>query len=444
MRNVILPFLTAAAAACHAQAGAGTPPRPDAPAVLAEADRMGASDLWAGFDPRTVPVALFDGERTWLFHHPAPPEAYSAAPDHPGLLVRPGRDSLVRANSSVEMNGVRTATVMPFPAGASLAQRAAVVVHEAFHVFQRTRHPTWIANEGELFTYPVTDVALLAQRRLESEALRRALAARTSAEAACWAGMAMSARRARFAGMSEGAVRYERGSELNEGLASYVQERARGFDAPLLPEVEFPAEAVRQRFYATGPAMGRILDRLDPSWRVRLEAADSLQLDGLLAAASVGTGACAVSPEDRGRIEARAAADAAALAARLAGMRQAFLARAGWRIVLVATGEPLWPRGFDPLNVQVVAAGEVLHGRMVQLGNASGSLEVLGRPALSVAAGAHPLFNGVREVTITGLTAEPVVDTTTGAVRIETEGLRMAFRGAVLARGEGRLEVRLP
>jgi hypothetical protein len=145
---------------------------------------------------------------------------------------------------------------------------------------------------------------------------------------------------------------------------------------------------------------------------------------------------------ERGAIERRARDDVSALQARLAAERRALLERPGWTVVIVAGGSPLWPQGFDPLNVRMVAPGEVLHRRMLRLGNGDGSLEVLDVPALTEAAGAHPLFSGVRRVTLAGLGADPV-EVADGVVRLAAPGVRAEFRGASVVRGDAALEVRL-
>jgi hypothetical protein len=432
------------AAACRGGPVA-TAPAPAAAAVAALVDTVATSGLWPGFDPRTVPLAIYDGQHTWLFRHPSPPDEYVPAPGYAGARVRAGRDTNVWANTNTVLGGVATATLMPGAAGQSVRQRAAVAVHESFHVYQRQHHPRWIANEGELFTYPVADTLLLTLRRLESEALRRAVDARHEEGAACWARTAMAERHERFARMPAGARDYERFNELNEGLASYVQQRVAGFDAEAMPRAEFPAEAVRQRFYASGPALARLLDRLLPAWRERLERSDSTFLDALLDSALVADSgaACALKPEDRLAIARTAATDVAALRARRSEQERAFLAQPGWRIVVLAAAGPLWPQGFDPLNVQPLDGGEVLHTRFVRLGNDAGNIEVLGHATLTAPAGAHPLFNGVRTLTITGLGAEPAVRDSAGAIRLEADGIHAAFRGASVSRSGQVVEVRL-
>ena len=47
-------------------------------------------------------------------------------------------------------------------------------------------------------------------------------------------------------------------------------------------------------------------------------------------------------------------------------------------MMVAVGGEPLWPRGFDPLNLQVLADGSLLHTRFLQFGNRTVRGEVLG------------------------------------------------------------------
>lgn len=401
-------------------------------ALIALADSLSDQDLWPGFDPRSTPVAIFDGTRTLLFRHPAPPQPFTPLADHDSVWVHPGRDSSVSANTSTQLGGVTTATLMPASDSVPALRRAGILIHEAFHAFQRARHPSWTANEADLFTYPVNDGDQLTLRRLESDALRRGLTAGNRDQARCWAQSAMALRHERFSRLPADAVAYERGTELNEGLATYVEWRATDApDSAVMPATDFAPEAIRQRGYRSGVAMARLLDRLSPAWRATLEQRDSLPLDSLLSAVSAShTGApCAVSAAARDSIRQVAQADEAALVRRLDTERRTFLGQPGWRLVIEAAS-PLFPQGFDPLNVRVVAPGEVLHERFIKLGNDAGSIEVIGRPSLSEAAGAHPLFNGIRALTVTGLDAAPSVRNAEGSISVTASGITAEFRNA--------------
>lgn len=426
-------------------------PRPTAAfAVDEEFRRLAARPLWPGFDPARIPLAVFDGERTFLFRHPSPPPEFRPAADRADTSVLAGRHSLVTANSSISLGGARTATLLlDGPQKAPARESAAVAVHEAFHVFQAERHPKWGGNEVDLFTYPMDDAVLLQLSRLETEALRRALAERSNGGAACWAATALERRRTRFATLGKSGALYERGTELKEGLARLVESRARGASSkePVFPANEFAASDVRSRSYAVGHAFGLLLDRFAPGWESKLEAGADETLDALLAGALEARKAsrpCRFSTQ-----ETALALDGAKRSVELArvtraAVRDDFLRRDGWTLVVVAEGEPLAPQGFDPLNVERLAPGEVLHSRWVKLGNFAGSVEVLNARAITEAAGKHPLFEGVRRVTVTGIRAEPKVRETATGIALEAAGVTGEFVGVRTDRRDRTITVHLP
>src|SRR5687768_10204511 len=101
-RAALLTILFAALAV----AGCATPPRgtPRQPGMpnVAPTDRTSAlavdsalavtarAPLWPGFEPLRVPLAIFDGERTYLFRHPSPPSGYAPVAGGRDILVRDG------------------------------------------------------------------------------------------------------------------------------------------------------------------------------------------------------------------------------------------------------------------------------------------------------------------------------------------------------------------
>jgi hypothetical protein len=440
------------ASRAHAPDAAGVyaPDAADVYAVVEEVDRISARGaLWPGFDPRRVPLAIFDGRTTLLLRHPNPPPEFISFSSRQGVYGFAGRHESVTANAPAKLNGVWTATAMlTFDGRRTPREQAALVIHEAFHVFQRERHADWTANELELFVYPFEDADALRLRRLETLALSRAEAARAKDDAGCWAGAALKFRAERFARIPSGSAAYERGTELNEGLASYVESLAAGRTRKtgLAPD-DFAAGEVRQRAYATGRMLALLLDRFVPDWKLKLEGGDKRPLDELLAASlqpAHGAARCEIAQSDLQSAEVRAQKDVAGLNARREALRRDFIARPGWKLELVAAeGSPLFPQGFDPLNVERVGAREVLHTRYLKLGGGAGTIELVGRASLTEGAGAHPLFNGVRRLTVTGLTIEPTVTESGGKTTITAENLKAEFTAAEVTRSGQTLLVRL-
>jgi hypothetical protein len=418
---------------------------------IAHAAGTQGRSFWPGFDPLAIPLALYDGEATWLFRHPKPPPEFG--PGQGGARIADGRPESVRANTGEEIAGVPTATLILTGAavsGQTARDWAAVAVHEAFHVFARKHHPDWSGDEMELFVYPLELREPLTLRREETQALRHALAAGDSVETACWADLAVHLRKDRFALLPKAAAAYERGTERSEGLATYVEGLARGEIRMDLPADDFPVEKVRDRAYAVGRAEAILLDRLDhPAWKERLDSAKAGQpgtLDELLATATagrLGSHPCALSPGERAAAARRAAEDLARLASERQSARAAFLGRPGWSVVVMAGDDPLWPQKFDPLNVLRLGGGEVLHRRWLKLGNADAEFEVLDRESLTVAVGPHPLLQGVRQLTVTGLKEKPEVHERAGWARLEAPGFTAKLKKATVEVSGHELRIKL-
>ena len=80
MRRMVATFLLLVSLAAAQQP-------PSMVEVFREFDRIGAQPLWPGFEPRAIPVEVFDGTNTYLYHHPKPPEGFRALPGAPGVFV---------------------------------------------------------------------------------------------------------------------------------------------------------------------------------------------------------------------------------------------------------------------------------------------------------------------------------------------------------------------
>ena len=421
---------------------AATPPSADvAPRDLAAAVAAAPTGLWPGFDPGLHPLALYDGEHTWLLRHPTPPEGFEPV-DGAGTTWRmEGRHPKLVANTSVDLNGVATATLrLDTSSDRPLDELAALAVHELFHVHQRRAMPGIEADEAHLFDYPVADADLLVLRRLESVCLYRAASAPHPEQGDPWLATALELRRRRFDRMRPEHIRYEQAQELNEGLARYIEDRTSGRAVESrFPEAGWwPPEAVRTRTYTTGQVWALALDRHLPGWKEMVAAGMMPSLDVPLAAtlAARGIDPRPVEGADHAAVAAAARTDADRYHERLASLRAAFEATPGWTLrVQVEEGAPLLaPQGFDPLNVIVLGDGLVLHQRMVRLGNARGRVEVLDAESTTFGPGKHPLFNGVRTLEVAGLEDAPRLDAENGRVSLRQPGVELELEGATVTR----------
>lgn len=396
--------------------------------LLAAFDRMAARPLWPGFNPDSTPLAIYDGQRTWLIRHPAPPAEFGPAEGAPDARVMSGRYPDVTANTHSVIGGVPTATLLLSERATDPTHLAATLLHEAFHVYQARAHPTWFGNEATLFTYPVTDSAAQQLQRLETEAFRRALLPHSAL--GCWASRAIALREARAARAGAEAMAYERGNDLNEGLATWIGWRGAG-DPPdsLIPRKGFAPDGVRLRAYAVGPAQAVLLDRLRPAWQAELGADTTLTLDLLLSRATAPLSCRAdFTRREVDSVGALAGRETGQVLGKRAALREEFLARPGWELLIdVPVSAPFWPEQFDPWNVVPLADGEILHQRHVRLGGDHGRIDVLEHWALTSAAGAHPLFNGIRRVLLAGLATAPVVTQRGDSLLVSGDGISGQF-----------------
>jgi hypothetical protein len=397
-------------------------------------------EVWPGFNTQDMPVAIYDGTNTYLFYHPNPPSGFVQNPDREAIFVYPGRYEAIVANTSIEINGALTATLMLNSlAGSGTMEAAAVLLHEAFHVFQMTKHPDWPANEADSFIYPVDNVDALASRRLESLALQNALDSFSVRETSSWVKLFLELRRQRFAMLPDSSAAYERGIELMEGTANYLQYRMLRAPAKgILPPEEFAADAVRVRAYASGRAQCVLLDRLLPDWKKMLEQGDANCLDKLLGIAVDARSDTSVrqfSSDEISSVLAKAESDVDILKVTRVAKRMEFEAIEGSAIIIDATSSPLMPRGFDPMNLMVLGQGDILHTRYLSLAGTNAKVEIWNHQALTSGAADNPMFGGLKQVKIRGLD-KLEVNEKDGVVTITGDGISAELPGSLRAEGE--------
>jgi hypothetical protein len=227
------------------------------------------------------PMVLVDpGSRAAIANRPDPAGAFRQDGDiYRGVFP----DEFTPANTSVHWGGQDWATVMmPLPTDPFL--RVALVAHESFH---RVQDSLGLSAPDSPNAHLETESGRL-WLRLELRALARALrnpgpAGRQSASDA----MLFRLYRHR---LCAGSASAEEALEKHEGLAEYtgvfIALRATHEDvdreARIIEDREDSTAFARGFAYATGPALGLLLDRYAPGWRAQ---AASKPLDSLLIAA---------------------------------------------------------------------------------------------------------------------------------------------------------------
>ncbi len=428
--------------------GVGQAPADDVFALLRAIDDAAARQAWPGFRLTDWPLAVFDGTRTLLLRHPAPPPEFTPLAGHPGVLAATGRHPAVASNSTVDLAGARTATVIATPAS-NRESTLLAYVEELFHVFWLRRHAAFRPNEMARYAYPMKDARNLQRVLAEDEALARALEAPDAAQAAAWAATTIALRREREPWLTPDDRAFETGLEMMEGTANAVARTVVGLgpsETARRLRAERAADQLRWRYYDSGAAICLILDRLQPDWKARIDNDAALTTMALLetAVSPAGAGArrAVFSTGETSAFECRAAAAIGELTARQSSVRTELLGRSGPRIVIEigADREPLRVTRFDPINLMVLDAGEVVHPRYLTLTGPAGTVEITnaaftreaftGLVALTGPAGRHPLTDGVRTVTIVGLRDVPKVERREGRLVVEAAGVRLTLRGA--------------
>ncbi len=418
--------------------------------------RIGARKVWPGFDPTAWPLALFDGRQTFLLRHSNPPPEFKPLPGRPDILVFPGRYPDVAANSTREINGIRTATVL---AASGVERALSATIEEVFHVFWLARHTGFRPNEMHRYKYPLNDVDLLVSVLAENEALARAVDCGSAKLAGGWLAAANGFRSKQESRLDEDIVTFQTDLEMMEGTANFAAQFALGETPGLIASRlrrARPVEDIRWRFYETGAALCWLLERFRPGWKQVLDADPALTTRALLKSgfARRGSAPPGFTNAEMAAFRARAQDSLADLTARRRSLRQELLARPGARVVVeVADGAaPLTLGRFDPINLFVLEDGEVAHPNFITLSDTRGSIELTnpgyarrsfgGTVALTAAARTHPMGR-IRKMTVVGIQGQPRVDRKDGAVRVEAPGVRVDFKGAEVRTEGGTILIKV-
>jgi hypothetical protein len=275
--------------------------------LLSEALRLKAvlgDQVWPGFAATPIPVIIYNDAFEFLIGSDSPPPTPWARVESDDFGGSPyyRRPAAKPQSFAVEVGDVWAASISSLermsariPIKIAPDVYAVLLLHEAFHAFQARRAPARFHRVLALYsqekTYPASDPAFAKSWTAEGALLAAALKAKDDAECLKDVGDFLESRRARLEKVpfAFGVEDYESEMEWLEGLGKYVEIRFHELAADrAASDLAFAAfkpgllfwsgDFVRlekalgsqpgdQRFYLSGMAEARILDRLAPGWK---------------------------------------------------------------------------------------------------------------------------------------------------------------------------------
>jgi len=264
---------------------------------------------------------------------------------------------------------------------------AGIIIHEQFHVFQRTHHPHWRQNDGVLLRYPDETAEALLQRRMEKEAFKKAVVSDGQKEMAGWAKLALQYREERLGRLASQFILYEKELQRTEGLSDYIERVARGLDplnASNITKGIAPA-GVRDLGYVEGRWIAMILDELRPDWKSIVEKDDSLYLEDILKTVvnELPYTKKAFGRREIDTIRSTSDHDFVNWQIRKKEEIDKYSDEPGYRIEVNSSANPFTIRIFEPLEMEILDDGGVYHRLVFSAGNESGSLRIMDHPCLT-------------------------------------------------------------
>jgi len=276
--------------------------------------------IWPGYAAADIPLILFNGHTEFLVAEKAPPPGWTAVEgdnlEGQPYFQRPSEKSQAFAVKIGAHWAGSLGTLDTMNASMSLKLspdfHIAAALHEMFHAYEADAAPARfreaLAAYGVEARYPFKDKDFAAAWKNEGAALHRALSAADQPAALEAARLFLELREARRsrAGLGSDLIDYERDMEWLEGLAKYAEVYYCARFAKV-PGGETPAARPRPgffpvvwdfarlannlggqegdiRFYMSGMAQARLLDRVDPAWKIK-SGLDKLRLEDVLRAA---------------------------------------------------------------------------------------------------------------------------------------------------------------
>ncbi|MBE0676822.1 MAG: hypothetical protein IH591_19360 [Bacteroidales bacterium] len=383
--------------------------------VMEIAAERNSQNLWPGFDITHIPLLVCDSIDTWLFFMEEPLEGFMAAEGHPGVWYYKGQHPLVRGNSIIRSGNRWVATSLLSSVARRTGERyraadlAGIIIHEQFHVFQRLNHPGWRQNDGVLLVYPPDDGRSLSLRRMEKDALRRAVIADNEAEMCGWAMEALRYRKLRMEMLDDGFRQYERELQRTEGLSDYIERTARNLDPLNASDITsgIAPAGIRDMGYVEGRWIAMLLDRLSPAWKDDFELDGNLYLEDILEQVinEKGFEAIRFTDSELDHFFRAAEDDLMKNMAKKTSESDQFRELNGYSLEIDALSRPLSVIIFEPLEFEILDNGSLYHRLIFSAGNEAGSLRVMNQPCMTW----FDRMLGVERVVINGIKDMPEV-----------------------------------
>ena len=397
------------------------------------------TDIWPGLDIAKMPVAIFDGNKTWLFQHPKPPKPFSKVSDH--VYAMDGRHEAMDRSGAAMLAGVGTATLLNETLFMSKTNGARVALQNALKAHRLQHHPHWKVDESVRFSYPDGSPALIQARRMEHISLWNALNAGTDEDRNCWINSALFVRKGRAKRMTEADIKFERMLELTEGLDLHLKHKMEKTTLNLGELGTAPPDFYRDHAVLAGAAWAFLLDATSKDWRNQLEQNDKLSLEDLLTKAVPKKEGCSFNAGQRQEMFQAAKIDSMYMRRQRVKQGKEFDQRAGWRVFVKTLSQPLKVNGYDATKVNMIDNKTVLHKRYLAAKSDSGSLKMENLEALSLSAGKHALFDGLDSVRVFGLQGRPEVTEKNGVIEVKGEGIKLSFKNADAAWDDKELRI---
>ena len=409
-------------------------PVADVFSVMNLASGIEIDKLWPGFSVDEIPVLVYDSVNTYLFNCDKPAGDFVRSGQDPGVWLYKGQYPLVRGNSitRIEDEWVATSVLSSYSRRTGerydLKDMAGIIVHEQFHIFQRTHHPGWLQNDGLLLIYPKETVEALLLRRMEKEAFKRAVVADTQEQITGWTKLGMKYRTERLGMVAYEFAHYENELQLSEGLSDYIEKRAREQHPHAAMDITngIAPAGIRDLGYVEGRWMAMILDRLSPGWKLHLEENDSLFLEDILKDLVNMSPARMQEFEtlEAGEMRKNAEDDFNVWQVQKHTEIKEFMEMPGFSIELNSPDNPFVIRLFEPLEIEIMDDGGVYHRLIFMAGNQQGNIRIRNHPCIT-------WFNNAYRITrllLNGLQNEPGIDQATKKLLIKENGVSVELK----------------